>query len=148
MRPPERPRAPWGARLASLMLAGGTGSVLAVARWLEPSALGHSTHTQLGLSECTFLALTGYPCPMCGATTTFSLLAHARPLEAALNQPFAALLFLVTVGVFAVAAAEVVLPRDRWARLGRLLGPWEGVLSSVFLFTLIVGWLWKILIMA
>ena len=70
-----------GARLTSgsVMLSGL--AVLGVARWLAPAQAGHSTHTQLGLDPCTFLALTGWPCPMCGATTTFALMADGRIVQ-------------------------------------------------------------------
>jgi hypothetical protein len=33
-----------------------------------------SSHTQLGLPPCNFVALTGKPCPSCGMTTSFALL--------------------------------------------------------------------------
>ena len=33
-----------------------------------------ATHQQLGLPPCTFLEVTGVPCPACGMTTSFALL--------------------------------------------------------------------------
>lgn len=120
-----------------------TGVVLALAAWLEPSPAGHSTHTQLGLDRCAFLTLTGHPCPMCGATTTFALMAHLRPLEAAINQPFAALLFAVTLSSFAVAAAELARPVGRWERLVAALRPWEGGIAGGFLVLMALGWIYK-----
>jgi len=135
-------------RFVSVVLMTGSGAVLGTAAWLEPSALGHSTHTQLGLGQCSFLQLTGYPCPMCGATTTFALMAHLRPLDAMLNQPFAAMLFMMTAAVFAVSAAEVVMPRRRWERLLDWIEPWEGRLAVGFLVFMAVGWLYKIALMA
>lgn len=134
-------------RVASLPLALGTGTVLVLAAWLEPSPLGHSTHTQLGLGSCTFLTLTGWPCPMCGATTTFALMAHFHPIQAFLNQPFAACLFLATVGVFAVSAAELIAPRERWPRILDRTAPWEGVIAGGFLIAMCLGWLYKMAIM-
>jgi hypothetical protein len=135
------------ARLASIGLAVGTGVVLGLAAWLEPSPLGHSTHTQLGLGTCSVLSATGIPCPMCGATTSFTLMAHFRPLEALVNQPFASLLFCMTVAVFGVSVAEVVQPRDRWIRFSRWIEPWEGKLAVAFLGFMGLAWVYKIVLM-
>jgi hypothetical protein len=127
-----------------VVVALGAGGVLALAAWLEPSAYGHSTHTQLGLSPCTFFAITGVPCPMCGATTTFALMADGRVLDGFVNQPFAAVLFLSTVAVLAVSVAELVLPTDRWIRLGARLQPYEGWIALSGLVAMSAGWAWKI----
>ena len=119
------------------------GAVLVLAALLEPAAAGHGTHTQLGLGSCSFLSATGVPCPMCGATTSFSLMAHLRPLEALVNQPFATLLFVATAGAFGVSVSEVVDPRARWSRLANLAGPWESSLAMAFLVLMTAGWAYK-----
>jgi len=139
---------PLVARLVSLFLTLGTGGVLATAAWLEPAAEGHGTHLQLGLGQCSFLQLTGQPCPMCGATTSFTLMAHLRPLDALVNQPFAAGLFLMTTAVFAISLSETVDPRGRWGRIIRRLEPWEGHLATLFLIAMGIGWAYKAWIMA
>lgn len=67
-----------------LLLAGivlGLTAVFGVAWWLNPyeadgSARTMATHRQLGLPPCTFAEVTGVPCPACGLTTSFALLAH------------------------------------------------------------------------
>ena len=130
-------------RAVSVPLALGSALVLALARWLEPAVAGHSTHLQLGLRQCTVLTWTGWPCPMCGATTSFALMADFRPQSAIANQPFAAALFLLTVFAFAVSAAEVVLPRRRWSRIIRWIEPWEGWAATGFLGGMALGWAWK-----
>jgi hypothetical protein len=122
----------------------GASGVLAVARALDPSPSGHGTHLQLGLPPCTFLALTGVPCPLCGATTTFSLLAHGRWGEGLANQPFAALLFALTFLLAWVAWLEVAAPRGRWRRLEVAVeraDPWA---AGVFIFLMTLGWAYKI----
>jgi hypothetical protein len=39
------------------------------------------THTELGLPPCTFYQVTGYPCPSCGMTTSFSFLVRGDVLN-------------------------------------------------------------------
>lgn len=134
-------------RLFSGAMALSSGTVLGIARWLSPSPLGYSTHRQLGLGECTFLHITGYPCPMCGCTTTFSLAAHLHLIGAILNQPFGAMLFVGTVVAFGVSVAELVQPTDRWSRIAERLAPWESYLASAFLIFMTAGWIYKIAVM-
>lgn len=135
-------------RLVSAMVVLVTGTVLAIAVWLEPAAqVGHSTHRQLGLSGCTVLSLTGWPCPMCGMTTTFALMAEGRVIEAAWNQPFGVLLFFGVLGSMAVGLTELVWPTDRWRRLWRVLLKIEGPVSALFLLGLLLGWVWKMALM-
>ena len=135
------------ARLISAVLALGTGAVLGTALWLQPDLAGHGTHTQLGLNSCSFLTATGYPCPMCGATTTFTLWAHLHPIAGIVNQPFASLLFVMTVATFAISLAELIDPRERWVRLLRRLGPFEAPLATGFLAFMGIAWIYKIWLM-
>ena len=81
---------------------------------------------------------------MCGATTTFALLAHLRVLEGVLNQPFAALLFGMTVWALVVATLEVMRPRNRWGLVYERIAPWEGLLAIGFLGAMVIGWIYKI----
>lgn len=131
-------------RLASLGVACGIFVIFGLSALLVPAADGHGTHTQLGLGDCSFLSLTDQPCPMCGATTSFALMAHLRPLDALVNQPFAVLLFLMAAAGFGIAVAEVLDPRQRWARLSRWLEPREGWLALAFLGLMGLGWIYKV----
>ena len=106
-------------RLLSVPVAGGTGTILGVAMWLTPSPTGHGTHLQLGLGQCTFLAMTGYPCPMCGMTTTFTLLAHIHPITAMFTQPFGLVLFSMTVG--ALSTSQISRARSAFAPENRAM---------------------------
>lgn len=132
------------ARLASLGLAVGIGLVFVLSSLLVPAEEGHGTHTQLGLGDCSFLSVTGQPCPMCGATTSFTLMANLRPVEAFVNQPFAVLLSLLSAFGFAVAVSEVIDPRGRWGTLSRWLEPRETWLALGFLTLMGLGWGYKI----
>lgn len=77
----------WLTWMASALL------VLLTARALHPDASGFGTHVQLGLPPCLFRAHTGLPCPACGLTTCFSLLAHGYLRSGVYCHPVGALLF-------------------------------------------------------
>jgi hypothetical protein len=74
-------------------------SVLAVALWLKPAAIGYGTHTQLGLPPCNFLLVTHLPCPSCGMTTCFAYAVRLQFWKAFLANPFGLLAFFATVAV-------------------------------------------------
>ena len=135
-------------RMRMAVLAGACFGVLMVARWLDPAPVGFGTHQQLGLGGCTFLELAGHPCPMCGATTTFALLADGFLGEGFRNQPFAAVLFLLTVAATGISLSEVIQPRARWARVGKWVEPIETQLAMIFVAALFVGWTYKVWMMA
>lgn len=54
------------------LIALGMIGVFAIAVKLKPDPRGFGTHQQLGLPACTFRTFTGYDCPHCGMTTSFS----------------------------------------------------------------------------
>ncbi|MCU0703650.1 MAG: DUF2752 domain-containing protein [Fimbriiglobus sp.] len=73
-------------RVLLVLMAAGFAAVLGVALWLNPynadgSAKTMETHRQLGLPRCNMVELTGKPCPACGMTTSFALLAHGDVLQ-------------------------------------------------------------------
>ena len=133
-------------RLVSLLLLLPSGTVLTVALLLEPDPAGVGTHRQLGLGGCTMLQLTGWPCPMCGMTTTFSLAAHGRLVEALLCQPYGVVLFGLTLATALVALVELVRPTGRWRRFWDWLGLKEGWIAAALVAGLILGWVYKLLI--
>jgi hypothetical protein len=84
-------------RVFMVFSALGLMGVLGIARWLEPDARGHGTHTQLGLYPCTFLTLTGYKCPSCGMTTAFAWTVRGRLGQAWRSNPAGSLIAPVCV---------------------------------------------------
>ena len=96
---------------------------------------------------CTFLRLTGYPCPSCGLTRGFVAMAHGQWLAVLYTCPLAALLYVVTAFVFAINAAAlmcgVCLTPGRWLK-------WRARAWVVFLcfFGLLIlfNWLYRLVL--
>ncbi len=94
---------------------------------------------------CTFLHLTGYPCPLCGMTRSFWAIALGRWGEAWANCPLAFAVYLLVAGIFlwntAAMATGVVLSR------GPLLRPKSGYRKAA-LITMVVllalNWAYRI----
>jgi hypothetical protein len=119
------------------------GAVLAIAAWLSPAPEGFGTHQQLGLGACTMLSLTGWPCPMCGMTTTFALMADGRVTEALANQPFGPVLFGITVVAAVGGAIDLVMGRGLLRDVMRRALVFERSIALALLVGLIGGWMYK-----
>lgn len=132
-------------RAVGLVIGAPAWTVLGLASWLTPSPKGFGTHLQLGLGECTMLHLTGYPCPMCGMTTTFTLFAHLRPVDALINQPFGIVLFTVTVAMAAIGLADLLSGRGYWRAALRWVDRRESRLAGVLMFGMLGGWVYKVI---
>jgi hypothetical protein len=132
-------------RAVGLLIGAPAWVVLGLASWLTPATQGYGTHLQLGLGECTMLHLTGYPCPMCGMTTAFTLYAHFRPIDALVNQPFGIVLFGTTLAAAAIGVADVVSGRGYWRAALRWIDRRESRLAGVLMFGMLGGWLYKVI---
>jgi uncharacterized protein DUF2752 len=124
-------------RLGGLLLACCALGILGVAAHLSPDPSGRGTHQQLGLPACSFLTITGVPCPSCGLTTSFAALAHGEPALAFSANPVGLLLFTLTLlsiplglGLYAKKLGLNSVFYSRWfdriglAVLGLWLGTW------------------------
>ena len=140
---PLRNASPRNVRLTGAIVGGAAWTVLGIARWLAPSPAGVGTHQQLGLAPCTLLTLTGWPCPMCGMTTTFSLMAHGRPIEALWNQPFGVVLCGATLALAVVGTVDALFLAAWSDRIRTVLARHEARVAVVFLAGLGLGWAWK-----
>lgn len=131
-------------RLVALTLGAPSWTVLGIASFLEPDPVGHGTHKQLGLGTCTILAMTDWPCPMCGMTTTFTHMAHGSVLDALLTQPFGVVLFLLTLACGLLAVADLVRPRGRFTRAWSVIARHEAWVAAALLVGLVAGWVYKL----
>lgn len=145
MRPRGRPLT-WGVRLALVLVLAGLVGIFALAAgvggWLDPydgegKAKLMGTHQRLGLPPCSFVVLTGKPCPSCGLTTSFTLLAHGD-LKNSLRAN--------CVGTLMALCCAALIP---WGVLSLVRGRLLGVRSieraltwtvAVFLTLLLVRW--------
>jgi hypothetical protein len=134
-------------RAINTLLFIGAGIVLGLSSGLEPDPLGVGTHTQLGLKGCIVLSQWGIPCPMCGMTTTFALMADFKWIAAIKNQPFGVLLYLMTVLTAIISAIELTRSRSIWFRLSKRIGGIEVKLVTVFFLFLVISWGYKLVSM-
>jgi hypothetical protein len=116
-RPAARPWARRHVRLLGLFVALPAAAVLATAAAIHPDARGYDTHTQLGLPPCGLLQMTGMPCPTCGMTTAFALMACGRVWAALQTQACGALLFVLTLAAALAGAVQALSGRDILHRL-------------------------------
>jgi hypothetical protein len=137
----EGPRAAWIDRaIAAVVL--GAAVVCTVVLWrLDPDPKGYDTHTQLGMTSCSWPQAYGMPCPTCGATTAACLVVHGRLLSALVTQPFGAA--VATAGLLAGAAAGWCLLRGRsfldvWMQLPRA----RLLVGAIALLLLAWGYKW------
>ena len=83
----------WDVVVAHLPLALITGIALLLPHLISSESLP--------LQKCTFLSLTGYPCPFCGFTRSFWAIAEGDWAFAVNNAPLACLAYIATALLFA-----------------------------------------------
>lgn len=126
-----------GRRLGGALVSLGSGSVLSLAAWLDPSPAGHGTHMELGLPPCAWAMTLNRPCPTCGMTTAFANAAHGRFVAGFEAQPFGLVLAFATAAAFwaglHVAAtgshlgrfcAKLLAPRVLWTLVALAAAAW------------------------
>ena len=94
---------------------------------------------------CTFLRLTGYPCPSCGLTRGFVAMAHGQWADVLHACPLAALLYAATALIFAVNTAALLCgvrrTPVRW--LQWRARTWVGFLCF-FGLLILLNWLYRL----
>jgi hypothetical protein len=128
-------------RVYGLLFAVGGFCLLALAAWMNPSADGHGTHTQLGLPPCNWVVALDMPCPTCGMTTAFSYAADGRILTAFHTQPLGGLL-AVAVAMATLMGAYTALTASPLA--GDILRRWTMKMTWILIAMIVLSWFWKI----
>lgn len=129
-------------RAANLLWSALFAAPVGLAAILRPSAEGMGTHQQLGLPPCTFLWMTGFPCPFCGMTTSWAHAAHGDVIASLRTQPMGFLFFVLSVALALFTLTNAILGRDRF-RLDRFFmsipaKAWWSGLAALF-----VAWIYK-----
>jgi len=118
-------------------------SVLIVAASLSPDPKGESTHAQLGLASCQFLARTNLPCPTCGMTTSFAWFVRGNLIASLWVQPMGLALATMTSLTFWLALYMAISAKPALLLAARIS-------PAKWLFPLmglaVLGWGWKIFI--
>lgn len=129
-------------RITAAFLATACLAVLSMSAWLNPSAQGHGTHTQLGLRPCMWAATLDKPCMTCGMTTSFAHAGEGHWSTAFLTQPMGSLLVLLTTVVFWGSLVQAA----SGARIGILIEPMLKPRMFVLLGLMLLGaWVYKII---
>ena len=133
-------------RALNILLLIGATTILVVARSFDPDPNGVGTHLQLGLQPCIFLASWGIPCPACGWTTSFALMADGRVIAAFINQPFGVIMTLITITLVIISACEAIKPRERWLMLHGCFRGKEVKVLAAFFVVMVAAWAYKIVL--
>jgi hypothetical protein len=140
---PVAQRKPDMVRLANACFAIGLTAALLLSFYLTPDPRGLGTHEQLFLFPCNFHTLTGLPCPFCGMTTAFALMARGEIVAAFLTQPMGALGFITCVILLPLIIGAAVFNKNLIGALMEL--PWR-TLAWVLGAMVVFSWLFKIII--
>ncbi|MHB8993820.1 MAG: DUF2752 domain-containing protein [Armatimonadota bacterium] len=89
------------------------GTIVALSFVLHPDSHGYGTHRQLLMPPCFFRVLTHLPCPFCGMTTGFTLMARGQVAEAAQSNFMAPPGFIATVLIGLLGLWGLITKR-RW----------------------------------
>ena len=132
-----RPRSYWVVIGLHLPLALVTGIALVLANFGKCDFLP--------LKQCTFLWLTGYPCPFCGFTRSFWAMANGDWVFASQNCPLACLLYIVVLFVFAWNVTGLLLGYKIMRGPLLRLRPGTGRRAACFVGILVVlNWIYRL----
>jgi hypothetical protein len=104
-----------------------------------------ATHQQLGLPPCSFLDVTGVPCPSCGMTTSFALLVRGDVLSSLRANWVGTLLAAFCLCLIPWGAISVARGRPLFVR--EIERPAVAVIMVLLIlmtlrWVVVVGWAW------
>ncbi|MCC6798265.1 MAG: DUF2752 domain-containing protein [Candidatus Hydrogenedentes bacterium] len=131
-------------RVTASIIGFGCAGIVVIATFLTPDPRGFGTHEQLGLPPCVSTKFLHVPCPVCGMTTAFSLMAHARPIDAFRTQPAGTAFFVICLFGFGAAQSTFVLGHVP-PFIARIASSRQTMWAIGVLLT--AGWLYKVYIL-
>lgn len=149
--PPTRRRPPRLAKFVRVMLilmAVFFAAIIGVALWLDPYERGEDgtataktmeTHRQMGLPRCNSVEYLGKPCPACGMTTSFALLAHADVVNSFKANWVGTLLCATIMLCTPWLVISAIRGRLLWVRNGEMFAT---IILSSLLVLMMGRWAW------
>lgn len=128
-------------RAAALCVVAAVAAIVSAAWALEPDPRGLGTHEQLGLAPCRMLTGLGIPCPFCGMTTAFALLAQGDFSSAFLAQPAGVILFGAFLAIASLAAIAGASGQGLRPKVIRSFSP---PLAAALLSIVCMAWIYKV----
>jgi hypothetical protein len=129
-------------RVALVVVLAGLATTVGLACWLNPydeegTPRLIETHRQLGLPACSFKVITGKPCPSCGLTSSFALLAHGDVWNSLRANAVGTLMAVFCVAVIPWAVVSLIRGRLLYVRSLERAMTWT---VAVVLTLLLVRW--------
>ena len=121
-------------RLPPLIGAVVCGVALFCGRYLQPE--------QLPIPRCTFLRITGYPCPFCGTTRSFFASAKGAVGSALREAPLGVLVYAVTWGLLVWLVVKTIRPGIENGRPDKT--PLSRTLVYGVLGLIIASWIYRL----
>jgi hypothetical protein len=116
-------------------------ALLVTAATLPPSPTGVGTHQGLHLAGCAFLTTTGYPCPACGMTTSFSWFVRGNWIASGYVQPMGMVLAAICAVAFWAGTYTAFTGRSVRRVISIIPDSWYLV---PLLGIALAAWVWKI----
>ncbi len=123
------------ARTEAVLTIAAAGAILGAAWLLTPDPSGYGSHERMFLLPCLFHLFTGLPCPFCGMTTAFTLMARGQVAAAWAAHVLGPAAYAATWGV--LLAGGIGLMRNRRVLPRWLFGRRAG---RVILLIILLGW--------
>jgi hypothetical protein len=109
-------------------------TLIALSFVLHPDPHGYGTHRQLLMPPCFFRAVTHLPCPFCGMTTGYTLMARGHVAPAAQCNLMAPPAFALTIILALLGLWGLLTGRDWIPRFARAKVFFNLILAAILVF--------------